>query len=629
VIKITGQEAGLFEAATGEKPPEFNEDLGREAGQRLQVMGDLVNGLIPMVHGVRMRGMDGGMPRAFGNMLDQYTVSPPYILPMVSGLARELGAFAITTSDQTESMKIQAIALLATMITLFIVTLIITYYTGDPEAFKYLSGVWLTVRVTLEALLDGLLMRILQMGVIGILIQVFTDILAQAIAVAEGIQRDWNWSETVFMAGAGALGGAMGAFLMPLQGRLTGELAHVFGSLLTRAGIGDLGKVLGEDLSRELGEDLGKGLGEGLGSELDKGLVKDLGGELGGGPGRGAGPSWASERLPAGSAAWWLHNMAEFFVAIVIGGFHNAAHFSLWQLITTGQVTWSWAAFMGGSAQGVMHPVAVMTGGGLRMVVGVTAPVENLIAATFGEVTPEHLADIAAAEPAGGFPGSGSGGGEGGGGLVPGLAGGGEEGPLLVPPEFAGEGPVSAGTGPVDEPVVVRMMRALDVPVGPEAAYSIAVRTGMVPVAGPVTGHRLYDNPMTVTLPAFTSVSDMAARVRDTIAANPGRPLAEIMVEPAQPHDLAATAAYEPLPPAGSHEAVSSSLLDEPLPAGADQFPVLAPEVLSGGLGLPPAGSHEAVSSSLLDEPLPAGADQFPVLAPRVLSRWPECPAAG
>src|SRR5712691_6359528 len=542
--RFTDQEASFFMVATGVRPPEFDTDLASTAGlELLKAAGMIDRELTPLVQeriDAAHLGMSGEMSKAFVTTLEQYTTAPPYILPTVSGLARELGAYTITTADQVEAMKIQAIAALAVLIAAFMVDAVIAYF-DPPEGIKAAIAQWLAVRAALEALLGSLLLRFLEMVVIGIAIQETMDTVAQIVMRAKGIEQTWNWRETLDQIGIGALGGAMGVVLMPLEEKLTGVLANLLHHL-PGAGIKILGRDLGEVLGEDLGKSLGKDLREGLGNDMHsaeggpgafgRGPSGNPDSELAGGHGRGAGPSWAPTRPSAGTAAFWLHNLAEIPVGIVIGGIHNAGHETLWVLMTTGQATWSWETFAGGSAQAMLHPIAVMTGGGARMLVGVTAPAENLIAAAFGAVTPQHLADIAAARSPVDLPGGiGDRGNQGGGvGRVPDESGDGEKRPPFVPPEPTGDGSVGGGAGPVSEPAVVQLLRGFGAPVGPEAAYGIAVRTGMVPVRGPVSAHPLYDRPFRVTLPALISPADAASGFLDTIANNPGRPLAELHV---------------------------------------------------------------------------------------------------
>ncbi|HEY2575487.1 MAG TPA: hypothetical protein VGI74_04195, partial [Streptosporangiaceae bacterium] len=617
-IEFNPQEAELFLVLTGERPPEFNTDGGHEAAQILMSYADMVdNQLTPLVQArvnAAQTGMSGEMSKSFVANLEQYTVASPFILPTTSNLARQLGVYTDSASDQAQSIKIQAIVALAVLIAAFIVDAIIAFF--DPAAgIEAAVAEEAATRVFLEALLDALKEMIFHAIPIGIAIQVGQDTLAQIIEMAEGIEKNWNWTETLEQVGIGALGGAMGSFLKPLEEKLTGNLTHLLENMVNSGGkdlTKDLGKDLGNGLDNNVGHD-GAG-GPGAGDHVPGGAGDHMPGGAGDhvpadpgagdhvpgdpGPGGSKGPSWTPNKPPVGSAGWWLHNLASIPVGILIGGIHNAGHATLWNLMTTGQLTWDWGTFMGGAAYGVAHPLAVMAGGGARMAVGVTAPAENLIAAAFGSVTPQHLTDIASAteSPGGTSPGTGSGAQGGDVSKVPNESEG-ESSPLLVPPTSAGPG-LTDGIGSVNEPPVVQLLRNLNVPVGPDAAYNIALRTGMVPVVGPVTAHPLYESPLKVNLPASTSLGSVASKVMGTISGNPGRPLAEIPVESVQPHELA-TLPQDQLPP-----------------------PLLSPDGAPLVPGVPaPVGSHEPLASSPLDESLPPEVQQRlapPLLTPQV-----------
>ena len=134
-VAFTPTEADLFAAATGMKPPQLNTDLTSEAGQILGTLADKVNELTQLVQqriDAGLLGMSGEMSEAFIQALEQFTTSPPYILPTVSELARELGAYTIATSEQAEAMKIQAIVALTVLIVSFIVDAIIAFF--SPQA---------------------------------------------------------------------------------------------------------------------------------------------------------------------------------------------------------------------------------------------------------------------------------------------------------------------------------------------------------------------------------------------------------------------------------------------------------------------------------------------------------------
>ena len=211
-----------------------------------------------------------------------------------------------------------------------------------------------------------------------------------------------------------------------------------------------------------------------------------------------------------GSKEWLIEKLAEIPVGIVIGGVHNAGHETLFNLMTTGQATWSWWTFAGGAAQAVTRPLGVLIGSGGRMVFGLPVPAENLLAGALGSVTPSMLNDIARApaEPLSGgagtaLPESGSTTG----GIRPGGPGSGMEKGAAEPPSAESADPAEplpeplpAEPLPVErllveplpverlpvepppvEPPAVQLLRAVGITPGPDTAYAIAVRTGFVP----------------------------------------------------------------------------------------------------------------------------------------------------
>src|SRR5579875_2566664 len=238
---------GLFLALTGEEFPQLDTDRARAAAQVLAAAGDRIDGqLTPLLQDridAAQTGMSGEMTRAFIAALEQYTTSPPYILPTTASLARQLGAYTASTADQAEEMKIQAIVALAVMIAALIVDAIIAYFSPEAGAEAAAAEIAAT-RTILQALLAGLRTAIMHAIPIAIAIQVGQDTLAQIIERSMGVEQNWNWAETFEQIGIGALGGVMGMVLKPVEERLTDDLAGLLGNL-TGNGARDLGDDLG------------------------------------------------------------------------------------------------------------------------------------------------------------------------------------------------------------------------------------------------------------------------------------------------------------------------------------------------------------------------------------------------
>jgi len=629
-VQFTPEEAHFFYVLTGEQPPLFNTDGGHAAAQVLANYADMIdNQLTPLVQdriNSAQIGMSGEMSKAFVANLEQYTVSPPYILPSTSDLARQLASYTDTASDQAQMAKIQAIVALTVLIVSLAVAVILWIFSPQAAA-ETVAAAETFARMILNALLRMLEETVLYAIPIGIAIQVGQDTLAQIIALAEHVERTWNWDETLEQIGIGALGGLMGGILKPVEKMLVGSLSKAIMHALES---GDHG--------------------------LDEEAAK-LASGLGGGPGgaaTGAGLSWKPPTPPVGSAAWWLHNLVhaavEVPVGIGIGGIHNAGHATLWNLMTGQGLSWNWGTFMGGAAYGVIHPIAQLTGTSIRMGLGVSAPLENVVAAAFGSVTPQHLSAIAAAgddDPDGGAAGGAQGGGAGGAGsgAADGARGSdegrapndddyeyedGESAPLLVARgqsqgsgsgvqgggqgSARGSGQGGARGGGADESPVVGVLRAVGAPVGPDAAYHIALRTGMVPtvgraiahplygdpfgpdaayhialrtgmvpVAGPVTAHALYGESFKVTMPFYMPRASMPPEVMQEISANPGVPLSQIQVTQTGADAGPLPSAGGAVPPATHDGGVQGPLSSGPSVSAGAQADSASP----GGSSLP------------------------------------------
>ena len=248
--------------------------------------------------------------------------------------------------------------------------------------------------------------------------------------------------------------------------------------------------------------------------------------------------------------------------------------------MVTGTPVWDWAAFAGGSAQGVPHVV----GEGLRAagrvvpagpgevadLAGLQVPAGDLLS-LLGPVTPQVLNDIAAASPlpvpatagpAGGVPAAAVPGtavpaavtavpgeavpGEAvtavpavvtavPGAAVPAVPGevapaavvvGGEGGPSGVPVA----GPAGEGFAPA-----VAVLRLAGVTPGPDAAYGVALHAGMVPVTGEAAGHPGFLEPVTARFNRFAPPPGLAAAAARLRAAAVAVPVSQDPVTPAVP----------------------------------------------------------------------------------------------
>ncbi len=609
-IQFSPEEANLFVVLTGMRPPLIATATLYEAGDLANHTADRIDSeLSPLVEQVVnhvLTGMNSAVSPEFADNLARYTSKAPGYFPETSSQLRQMGDFAVSTAAQVEYMKVEAIATLASLIATLVIEAALSFF--FPEiGLEMMAAEFAAVRLILNTLIGRVLAHILSATLIGIAIQVLLDSIAQAVLIGEGIQQSWNWAETGLQVAVGALGGAMGLALHPLEAWASHELADVLKGFLGHDAL-DLADNLAADAAKDLGgaaggvpaKDLGGAAG-GPAKDLtgdaakhvpDGGPAKELEPRPDGGPavtGPAAdGPGWKAP--PAvWSREWVIEKMAEIPVGMVIGGIHNAGHETLFNLFLTGQATWSWATFAGGSAQAVARPIGILIGAGGRMAFGLPMPAEKLLAGALGSVTPSMLNEIANA-PAlppdggnlGGQPGS----------VLPGTGGvatgpesaAGPEndaaGPAAVTePAAAVTEPAAVVTEPaavvtepaavVAEPAAVQLLRAVGITPGPGTAYAIAVRTGFVPTTGPAEFHPLYARPVMVTLPPMTTSAGMAAAVRP-VAALPAAPV-PLAQEPPPAYSL-----VDPLRPASP---VQTPVQADDVPLPADEVPLPA----SGG----------------------------------------------
>ena len=670
-IQFTPQEAMFFLVLTGMRPPLIPTATLYEAGNAANDTANRIdNELTPLVDELVsqvLTGMNSAVSPEFADALAQYTSKPPGYFPETSAALRQMGDYAVSTAGQVEYMKIMAITTLASLIASLVIEAAIAFF--FPEVgLEMMAAEFAIVRFLLNTLIGRVLAHILSATLIGIVIQVLLDSIAQAVLIGEGIQKNWNWKETGLQVAVGALGGAMGLVLHPVSEFVSHELADVFKNLL-----GKDGENFADKLAIDGAEDLTKVPGGGPAKDLPGDLPKDApgggpagdepdmrpvpggqeprpDGSLGDGPKidepmadgpkvdepKIDEPGWTAP-TPVGSRDWVIDHLAQIPTSIVIGGVHNAGHETLFSLMTTGKATWNWATFAGGAAQALTHPIGVLLGGGTRMAFGLPVPAENLLAGALGKVTPSMLNDIASA-PA----------------VVPAGTGGksalsepGASGPVNEKgAPFEGKGLPSGGSGPSSEqfssepvpatslstepvpavslslePPAVQVLRAAGLPPGPDTAYSIALRTGFVPTIGPAQFHSLYARPVMADLPRFTTSADLVGVVRPELPAaidRPGSP-----DQPAQPYSLVdapRSASPTQLPgspgdlpaPTPARESVKpgegglpDSAMDEPVPASAERMPVLTPDQ-----------SAPAPPTSLPDQSPPASADRLATPGP-------------
>ena len=434
-ISFSPRASRLFLILTGQGPPGMDTSVGMGVAGAFRGAAERAAGeLAPEVSaasGVVASG-SGLFPAAFGEGLGRYG---SVLVPGVAGQLAVVGEFVAGTCDQAQEMKVEALAALAALLASLAVDAVVAFFAPAAGAEAAAAEV-AAVRAVLESLLDGLAARVAQMVVVGAGVQVVTDAVAQAVLIAEGVQRGWNWRETGEQVGVGALGGVMGAGLAPVEEGLAGALAG-----LARGALG-AGDVAAEAAGKDAGAVLGKDAGEVVPGEVVPGEVSVPGAPAGAEvPGvaegvpagvagvRGevaAGVPGAAEEVSvpgevpagvrgevaagvpgAGSAGWLAAGVAgrladgagEFAARLAVGGFHNAGHAFLWSWMTTGRPVWDWGTFSGGSAQGVSHVLGVAGGSAGRVsLAGAALPAGDLVS-LLGPVTPQMLNEITAAGP--------------------------------------------------------------------------------------------------------------------------------------------------------------------------------------------------------------------------------------
>ncbi len=170
--------------------------------------------------------------------------------------------------------------------------------------------------------------------------------------------------------------------------------------------------------------------------------------------------------------------LAHVTTHLVEGGVHNAGHETLFNAMQGYGWGWTWTTFAGGAFAGGAHMAGGYVGAkidGALPDVGITIgptslPVETVLKSYTGEITPGVLNDIATAPT----------------------------GPLADSDEQVDTGvtagPAEDGVKPPAVPLAVQVLNRYAVPVGPDTAYNIALKTGFVPTVGDPAEHADYSD---------------------------------------------------------------------------------------------------------------------------------------
>ncbi len=282
-IEFNEQEAKLFEVLTGMRPPLIATQTLYQAGDLANDTADRIDSeLSPLIEQVVnhvLTGMNSAVSPAFAATLAQYTSKDPGYFPATSAQLRQMGDYAVSTAAQVEYLKVEAIATLASLIASLVIEAVISFF--FPEVgLEMMAAEFAAVRLILNTLFGRVFAHILSAALISIGIQVLLDSIAQAVLIGEGIQQNWNWAETGMSAAVGALGGAMGLALHPVEEWATHGLAGILEGLLGHDGgdlAGDLVKGAAGDLGGVPGGGAAKGLAGDTGGDLPKGVPADGG----------------------------------------------------------------------------------------------------------------------------------------------------------------------------------------------------------------------------------------------------------------------------------------------------------------------------------------------------------------
>src|SRR5712691_9374758 len=246
--QYTPEEQQLFLVLAGSEPPLAQRekmlaarDTFLEAQQNvLQLQPDVAR-LINRT----LTGMDTAVTPEFAKSMESLTSAPPFYLPSLVDQFGVMAAFTETSADEFLKQKINSIVILASLLVSIVIDLILIYYGNVQLGMEMLAAEFAVVRFLLTTLLGRLLLHLLFSMVMSVAIQEALDIIGQ-LWVDAALHQSWDWGETLMMAEVGAPGGAMGLVLMPLD--------RVLGNLLGHTVVAGAEKVLGNLFGKSLGE---------------------------------------------------------------------------------------------------------------------------------------------------------------------------------------------------------------------------------------------------------------------------------------------------------------------------------------------------------------------------------------
>src|ERR1700689_4848562 len=244
---IDGSLAEWYFVLTGTRPPEakyvnmqaaadtFHTASGRTSGTLVPMTGDLVaNGLT---------GWSSEAAAAYAKSMEPLTAAPPYYLPTLADQYEQVAQYLETTADEFVRMKINAIVILTSLLVSLAIDIALTFYFGEEVGLAALASELVIFRFLLTTVIGRLLLRILMATLETELSQVARAGIGEAFE-AIALDEPFDPSVLVQAVEVGALGGALGLVLMPLEH----VLGDVLGSVLVDGADAVLSKVLGTEL---------------------------------------------------------------------------------------------------------------------------------------------------------------------------------------------------------------------------------------------------------------------------------------------------------------------------------------------------------------------------------------------
>ena len=231
-VQVPDDVAEFMKWLTGEEFPGTDPDKLRALAQAHHVAADGVDEVLPLFVGAVNSiadGVRGESESAFVAAMRDYVSDDGYLV-VASKYVRRLGAGLEDSATQVEYTQLMVmLTLIELMIELAVALAIAWFYPGVLQKVV----LWLQVgRLKIAAWLARLIVAVGVSQVVGVGMQVFMDVIAQAHLVRTGRQRGWNTALTRNSAAVGAWTGMVGVLLLGAGG---GAAAALLGRSLKGA----------------------------------------------------------------------------------------------------------------------------------------------------------------------------------------------------------------------------------------------------------------------------------------------------------------------------------------------------------------------------------------------------------